>query len=312
MSPTDVCLSCHATANGSVFGYDPLAPATEHGGGNFIFLLEDNINDRQNGAQQPLAGEAAGHSIVAPGAGLLPDSRYGNAPGGTYPASELGCTSCHDPHGNSNFRMLHGAGGVQGGDYTFSAPAPSAAGVDLSGGVENSANHTAYQGGWAAWCGNCHGADYHEFGQGHFEHPAEPALAASIRDRYDAYLGDANPNGGAASTSYLPEVPFEDPAATTSGTSGPTTISRLSCISCHRAHATSATASGRWDWNVESLGEDGAVSGSYAIPNPYTDPLQRSLCFKCHDIDHDNGKSCLNCHARGQAGGVKTPDPAGN
>jgi hypothetical protein len=311
-SPTDICLGCHATANGAVFGYDPLAPATEYGGGNFIFLLEDNINDARNGAQQPIVGEAAGHNIVAPGTGLFADSRYGLAPGGTYPASDLGCTSCHDPHGNLNYRMLHGAGDIQGGAYTFSAPAPVAAGVDLGGGPESSTNHTAYQAGWAAWCGNCHGVGYHELGQGRFEHPAEPVLGTTIRDRYDAYLGDANPTGGIAATSYLLDVPFEDSATTNSGTSGPTASSRASCISCHRAHATSTPAAGRWDWNVDSLGEDGAVSGSYVIPNPYTDPLQRSLCVKCHDIDHDNGKSCLNCHARGQAGGVKTLDPAGN
>ena len=44
-TPSDVCLSCHAGYVGSVFGDDPLNPPTEIGAGNFVFLLEDNLND---------------------------------------------------------------------------------------------------------------------------------------------------------------------------------------------------------------------------------------------------------------------------
>ncbi len=55
------------------------------------------------------------------------------------------------------------------------------------------------------------------------------------------------------------------------------------CLSCHRAHASSAPAAGRWDFNVALLDEDGLVSGSYPIPNPYLDPDQGTLCSKCHE-----------------------------
>ena len=82
-------------------------------------------------------------------------------------------------------------------------------------------------------------------------------------------------------------------------------------MTCHRAHASSAPASGRWDWNTRTLGNDGANSGSWPIPNPYVDPAQRSLCLQCHDVDHDNGKSCVGCHASGQGGGGG-PIPTGN
>ncbi|MCP4203382.1 MAG: hypothetical protein GY769_15800, partial [bacterium] len=100
-SASDVCLSCHATELGAVLADDPLFPSPEMGGGNFVFLFEDNLNDGPEGATNPIPGEAAGHSIVAPGYGLATDSRHPLSPGGSFPASELGCTSCHDPHGNA-------------------------------------------------------------------------------------------------------------------------------------------------------------------------------------------------------------------
>lgn len=309
-SATDICLSCHADANGAVFGVDPLFPDTEYGGGNFIFLLEDNINDRKQGTNRPIPGEAAGHSIVAPGAGLMEDSRWASAPGGSFSTASLGCTSCHDPHGNTNYRMLYGVGDVQGGLFYFSAGAPVAEGVSLSGAAESPSNHTAYQSGWSQWCGNCHGVDYHDVGNGRFDHPTDDALESSIANRYGVYLGDANPTGGSPGTSYLPQVPFQDPSLTSTSTAGPAATSRLSCMSCHRAHASSAPAAGRWDWNVDQLGDDGVVSGSWVIPDPYNDPAQRSLCVKCHDENHDNGKSCLNCHAPGQGSGTDPFLPA--
>jgi hypothetical protein len=199
--------------------------------------------------------------------------------------------------------MLHRSGPVQGGFYTLFDGPPEADGVDLDGPAEGPTNHTAYREGWSAWCGNCHGPDYHARGQGRFEHPVDAPLGVEVSGQYNAYSGDLDPTGGDPATAYLLQVPFEDPSASVSSTAGPTAASRITCLSCHRAHATSAPAAGRWDWSVDELGDDGAVSGSWPIPNPYGDPAQRSLCAKCHDVDHDNGKSCLNCHAPGQGGG---------
>ena len=311
-SATDLCLGCHAGANGAVFGVEPLLPAPERGGGNFIFLLEDNLNDFQNGAQRPISGEAAGHSVVAPSVGLLPDSRWINAPGGNFPSASLGCTSCHDPHGNGNFRMLLGAGPVQNELYYFAADAPLAEGIDLDGAPEGAGNHTAYQSGWALWCGNCHGDHYHDEGQSRFEHPAEDSFGGDIADRYNFYLGDTNPFGGSPASSYLPIVPFEDPSTTSSSSAGPSSASRVSCISCHRAHGSSGPASGRWDFNVSALGDDGVISGSLPIPNPYAETGQRALCVKCHDVDHDKGHTCLTCHAPGSGGGRDDVLPTSN
>ncbi len=282
-TPSDTCLSCHATRLGAVFGADPLAPPPEKGSGNFAFLLEDNLNDAHAGASNPILGEAGGHSIVAPSLGAAADSTLSHAPGGTYPSAVLACSSCHDPHGNADFRMLYGIGHVESGDYTFTNPAPVAAGLSIHGGSESNTNHTAYQEGMSGWCGNCHG-DFHA-NNTQLVHPSGMTLGGAIASAYGLYNGTVDQTGGSPATSYLAAVPFEDIAVTTDSTAGPTASSTVMCLTCHRAHASSAPDSGRWDFSVTLLEEDGLESGSYAIPDPYASPNQRSLCNKCHVKD---------------------------
>lgn len=280
--PSDVCLSCHATRLGAVFGNDPLNPPNELGGGNFTFLLEDNLNDGHAGATRPISGDAAGHNIISVDKGVAADATLTTAPGGTFPAGVLSCTSCHDPHGNDGFRLLYGAGPIQAGSYNFTAPAPEADDIGL-GGKEGPENHTAYKKGMSAWCANCHG-DFHAI-NGNLRHPAGKALGGTIATAYNLYNGTEDPTGGTQATAYLPEVPFEDATVTTDSTAGPSANSRVACISCHRAHATSAPDAGRWDFNVTLLVEDGVESSAYAIPDPYNSINQRSLCNKCHVKD---------------------------
>jgi hypothetical protein len=284
-SASDVCLICHAQrlGVGAVLGVDPLAPPPETGPGNFVFLTEDNLNDAPGGALKPILGDAAGHNVVAPGHGLRADPRYALAPGGTFPSSKLGCTSCHDPHGRASFRMLYGAGPAMGGAFTFVRPAPDAEGPEVGTGPESARHHTAYRGGVSDWCANCHG-QYHQPGSGSaFKHPVDQALGTQVAQRYSQYDGDAHPADGVEARAYLPQVPFEDGASATTSTSGPAPSSRVMCLSCHRAHATSAPAAGRWDFRVTLLADDGRASGSYPIPNPYGSPTQGPLCSKCHE-----------------------------
>jgi hypothetical protein len=285
-TPSDVCLNCHATGLGAVFAVDELNPSPEKGGGNFIFLLEDNINDGHNGALNPIVGDAAGHNLDAPGHGLASDATLTSSPGGTFPAGSLGCSSCHDPHGNDDFRLLHGVGSVQDGLYTFNNAAPTAEGLSIFFGSESNSNHTAYQGGMSAWCGNCHG-DFHN-NNTQLIHPSGSAIGGSIASTYNLYNGTEDQTGGDPLTAYLAAVAFEDAANTTSSTAGPSASSQVSCVTCHRAHATSGPNAGRWDFNVTLLEEDGAESGSYAIPDPYASANQRSLCNKCHNKDEDD------------------------
>ncbi len=291
-TPSDVCLSCHALGLGAVFSADPLAPAPLKGAGNFTYLLEDNLYDGHGGGDtandgswtHAVPGDAAGHNIVAPSRGVAADATLLTAPGGTFPASQLGCSSCHDPHGTDDFRMLYGANrSVQDGLYTFANAAPEAQGISIFFGSESNSNHTAYQGGMSAWCGNCHG-NFHN-NNTELIHKSGMAMGGSIASTYNLYNGTEDMLGAVQATSYLADVPFDDAANTTSSTTGPSASSQVMCLSCHRAHASSAPDAGRWDFSVTLLEEDGLESGSYAIPDPYGSPNQRSLCNKCHAKD---------------------------
>ena len=284
-TPSDVCLSCHAARHGAVFATDPLVPNTEYGGGDFVFLTEDNLNDGHGGATNAIDGDAAGHNIDAPSRGVGADGTLTSSPGGSFPASILGCTSCHDPHGNENFRLLYGIGGVQDGQFTFTAAAPVADGIaNINGAGESFTNHTAYHSGMSAWCGNCHG-DFHN-NSTQLIHKSGMTMGATVAGIYNLYAGTNNQTGANPTNSYLPMVPFEDPGVTPVSTAGPSASSMVSCVSCHRAHATSGPDMGRWDFNVTLFSEDGVESGAYAIPDPYGDPdNQRSMCNKCHNKD---------------------------
>lgn len=294
-SASDLCLMCHAENYGAVLGPDPIAPPPEKGGGNFAYLFEDNLNDATDGLISPILGEAAGHSIVAIGQGLTADVRYAVSPGGNFPSAKLGCTSCHDPHGNGYFRMLNGLGVVQDGVATFTRPAPLAHGIGINTGTESSASHTAYVSGMSSWCANCHGNRYHKENSGGsgFKHPVQRSVGSDVTRQYNRYNGDASPTGGVQATAYIPEVPFEDSNMTTTSTLGPSPSSKIMCLSCHRAHGSSAPSALRWDPNVLQLNADGVVSGSFAIPNPYPDPGQGTLCTKCHEGGPPSGNPDL-------------------
>ena len=298
LTPSDTCLECHAGDGGSyhVLASDPLVPTLERGAGDFVFLTENNVNDGHGGATSPILGYTTGHNIVAPAHGIAADPVLTIAPGGSFSGADLGCSSCHDPHGNTSFRMLYTSGQkihAGGTLMTFPNAAPVAQGLALGSVVEANNLHTAYQSGMSAWCANCHGAFHNN--QANFIHPSGTPLGSDVAAAYNAYNGTsdciANPptattpcGSGQQATAYLALVPFEDSANTTTTTGGPTASSTVMCLTCHRAHATSAPNAGRWDFNVTFLKDDGVASGSYALPNPY-DSQQRSLCNKCHSKD---------------------------
>lgn len=285
---TDVCLVCHAGFVGNVFGSDPLNPPTEIGAGNFVYLLEDNVNDSHGGGANPVPGRAAGHNVISADRGIDTDPVLSTAPGGTFPSQFLSCTSCHDPHGNPDFRMLYGEGReVQGGLYAFQYPAPDADGLSIYHGRETNTSHSAYRSGVSAWCGNCH-EGFHA-ATSNFVHPTDVPIGQAMADAYNSYDGTDDPLGGLAGVSYLALVPFEDASVTLHSTAGPVASSKIMCLTCHRAHASSSMDAGRWDFGVTYLIDDGVESGSYPIPDPYGSANQRSLCNKCHVKDLFDG-----------------------
>jgi hypothetical protein len=302
---SDVCLRCHGNNSRgyNVFESDPLAPTASeyYSAGNFVFLLENNLNDGYMGATYVIGGEKAGHNIQSGIKGSVWDTTLTAPPGVASPLTNnnLHCSSCHDPHGNSSFRLLYrggqqvDVGPVGAADTVTFAATIMAEGIAYDA-VESDASHNAYISGYSDWCASCH-TGFHN-AAGNLIHPSGSNLTTAVVAKYNAYRGTVdcvgtppsggNPCGtGTATDAYLADVPFEDAAATTTSTAGPTTASTVACVTCHRAHATSAPDAGRWDFNLDLLADDGVESGSWAIPRTYNDADQRSLCNKCHTQD---------------------------
>jgi hypothetical protein len=294
-TPSDTCLSCHAD-------YGQLATGLGRGpGGDFYWTTVDvpEVPDSHHG---DVAAREHGHNLNAPGNGLVTDDVLTEAPGGTYDSSYLGCNSCHDPHGNTNFRLLYGVGATAANysppaGYTFTEAAPIAEGNSRrtnpgDSGEEIIGQHTAYISGMSDWCANCH-TDMHSDMTANLVHPTGESLGTDHAAIYNAYVTTSDTTGGSQGTSYLPLVPFEDAANTTSSTTGPTPSSVVMCLTCHRAHASPYADAGRWDFKVTLLNE--------GAPDPATEPYistydgapldmlnQRSLCNKCHAQDADD------------------------
>jgi len=316
--PSSTCLNCHA-GSGS---YHILSTDASNWspGGDFFWLTQSYTNSNWSGAvtSDP---DNMGHNVIATDYGLTQDGTNSVAPGGTYSSGNLGCNSCHNPHGQVNGGTANGslpisvsgsygatpAAGTIAGNYrllgdsqyeSFTANAPIA--VTASFG-ETDTSHPAYGQGMAEWCANCHGTyinDSHKHPSGNGEYLNGQA------SNYNSYVktGDFT---GVQATSFTALVQFErqetDKAtllAAVTSTVGPDNTDNVMCLTCHRAHASAFNNITRWDMEHELLAEGwptaanlvsmGAVANAdYYGRDIATDfgDYQRSLCNKCHVQD---------------------------
>jgi hypothetical protein len=133
------CLNCHNAADtapssyhistNGVVPYDSTSPVEMTPGGDFAWLKK-TMTFVVRGATTTNDGSRHGHNIVAADFGYVADDALTVAPGGTYPAANLACSSCHDPHG----RYRRDATGAYS---TTGLP------IFNSGSYNNSANPTA-------------------------------------------------------------------------------------------------------------------------------------------------------------------------
>jgi hypothetical protein len=206
----------------------------------------------------------------------------------------LGCHSCHDPHGNTNFMMVYGVGETAAdypGGYLFTNPAPIAIGLDARTGIgqegaERNERHVAYISGMSGWCANCHEEMNAGMSSAHV-HPVDVEIGGRVAENYNAYVTTGDMTGNRA-TAYLPLVPFEDSEAAPSSSAGANPTSRVFCLTCHRAHASPYQYAGRWDFNQTFI-KDSVPSNEPYLSQYVNQPLdlsvQRSLCNKCHSFD---------------------------
>ncbi len=301
---SDTCLHCHA-------GYGQFDGGAGFGPGGDFYWLTRTYTWTSHGHQTTSTGDSHGHNIVSPAYGLTVDQTLTKAPGGNFQAQYLTCTSCHDPHGNQNFRLLYdntSAGPIYDGTrYNFTYPAPLAAGNARTtyvggGGNETNSQHTVYKNGMSDWCSNCH-AGFESSHTTNFVHP-EQALGSDVAAAYNAYISSDNPTGGNPATSYWGLVPFEAVEVDLSKvnpanyTQGPTGVDQVMCVSCHRAHATAFAELGRWDFATEFMVDshpqptDGGIGPNDVAYKYYQYTFindQRSLCNKCHLKDLGDG-----------------------
>jgi hypothetical protein len=103
------CLNCHNAADtvgsgyhistdGSLVGQTRQGPVELTPGGDFAWLKMTTTGRIRN-TPTTWEGDRHGHNIIAVDYGYTADKLLTAAPGGSYPAASLACSSCHDPHG---------------------------------------------------------------------------------------------------------------------------------------------------------------------------------------------------------------------
>ncbi len=286
---SSTCLRCHAE-KGKFYNVLSNDGSTYSAGGDF-YWLKKTFTWTENGKLYMSSGDNHGHNIVAVEYGLNQDNRMDSAPGGIYPSSSLGCTSCHDPHSRmikdeltgqisafdpnsdglnmepvvGSYRLLGGlgyTGGSKSSSFTFKHPAPVAA-ADPQNWTETDSNHTAYASGMSEWCSNCHPG----FLSGEGKHPSgkNATLTGTIIFNYNSYVKTGDISGTQANA-YLALVPFESGTVdiwslNPSSTSGPDYGANVMCLTCHRAHATAFENNGRWDFRTTYIADSHPMSG---------------------------------------------------
>lgn len=301
---TDTCLSCHASYGqfDGGLGYGP--------GGDFYWMTK-TFSWSAHGGTDYSYGDSHGHNVISPANGIMVDATLSSAPGGNFSSNNLTCTSCHDPHGNQNFRLLYGNQmgpiypGGPSGRYNFVNAAPLAKGNSRNtyvggNGNETDSRHTIYKNGMSEWCANCHSAFLSNNAGGAHVHPAGREMGSVVAATYNAYVDTDHPSDGTIATAYRGLTPFEavnvnlataNPANYTQGADG---VDKVMCLTCHRAHASAFPDAGRWDfhtaWIIDSHPKTGDAGASAEdVTNKYYQYTftnnQRSLCNKCHTKD---------------------------
>ncbi len=302
-----LCFSCHgSSATGSNLdvqdgaGYEGAGRTGNEGkavgalrGGGFKFALIDTSKveekeypggrlSKANIPTLPLAeaGKAAAttsaHSIdessqIAWGnsvPGVVNNPVYGNA-------VELTCGSCHDPHGNGNYRILRPVpnGAEQSKATTKVTPVEITETAEMKennhtkGHVYTTANYweswdpndTAFEEKISAWCGTCHTRLYQGAGSGSYK-----------------------TNSGDAVFTYRHRTEFSETEFATLAKEHAEGKEKAkpTCIQCHVAHGTDATMSGY----AQGVTPNGGATGEPASQESFLLRLNnRGVCQTCHN-----------------------------
>ena len=296
--PSSTCLNCHDGAARYHVSSADGSNTTE--GGDFHWT-KDNGYAYYNRGLRTVDFNNAGHNMLAADYGMANDANLAAAPGGGAPSAGFGCTSCHDPHGQSGGGTANGAlpisvsgsygdvpaADTQAGNYRllydsnkafFTEDAPIARANSYDGAS------VQYGDGMSLWCANCHGGFYTQSASAGM-HPTDVSVPAA----YDGYVATGNFTGTSAN-SYDPLVPIErggvtasselvDPTDAAVASFGTTGTSQVMCLTCHRAHASPYNNALRWDYTTsEFIAESwNTLSGTGTV---LPDPAVAAMYYK--------------------------------
>jgi predicted CXXCH cytochrome family protein len=253
---SSMCLSCHQeTADTGPSSYH-IATAETHmptgkpplertPGGDFGWLKK-SYTMTIRGTTSTEGGQTHGHNIVAGDFNYVVDPDNATAPGGTFASTDLGCTSCHDPHSrikrisNGNYVTTGGETIIGSGSYDTSAmPAAGQAvgnyrllrglndtnsktGITFTGVAiavapatynrteASTQTRVAYGTNgintWGNWCATCHPSMH---SSGNYVHPVDQSLGSTVANIYNAYVKSGDMSGVTAS-SFTSLVPFAE------------------------------------------------------------------------------------------------------
>ena len=289
--PSSVCLDCHRGLGSYHIASSNTTDVNYTAGGDFAWIVPD-YTFSPGWTVEIVPGDSFGHNIIAADFTdyATGDGTHTLAPGGTYPAAALGCTSCHDPHGTKagviigsgsygdpvpatpqvlgNYRLLgdanYDAPSIGTTTFPFGSDAPIA--VAENGGFSNPPNYyskrVAYGSGMSEWCGNCHGGFANVTVLGDHKHPAgDAAHLGGFAGNYNTYVSTGDMSGVNNYDGLVPiefgitasDDPALDPANPPAADGG---SSNVMCLTCHRAHAGGFVDAGRWDFGTEIIGEE--------------------------------------------------------
>jgi len=253
---SSACLSCHQNAadtgpssyhvstDSSKLGAG-LAPLQRNPGGDFGWLKK-TYSFTVRGTTTVEDGATHGHNIVAADFGYVTDPVNTTSPGGTFPSSQLGCQSCHDPHGRYRrllagtiattgapikasgsydnvttnepdatgavgvYRLLGGLGYTQGGAVFTGVPAAKVPGTynrTESATQTRVAYGQSVAGGHVAWGTWCGTCHGSMHSAGNYVHPVDESIGSTIAGYYNTYVKSGDLTGTAA-TAFSSLVPF--------------------------------------------------------------------------------------------------------
>lgn len=168
--------------------------------------------------------------------------QWGISPGAwpTYPGRgenvtmPLTCTSCHDPHGGRNYRLLqqrlHPPTIQQGDPPGYVLVTSNEVGgqhPDQPGYIPNYTT-PLYRLGLGDWCTGCHFTYHQQVSAMPFNAEDGKGLVTRYRHRMNVTLG-----------TLTTTLPLEDPSG-----DGPSADDQLFCVSCHFAHGSNVSVSG--------------------------------------------------------------------